>query len=142
MRKILLCVLLFLFLPAMRVEAYEELDKEEIVLLQQIALAEANDQGIGGMSFVMQAILNRIESDDFPDTLEEVVAEEGQFTSYENESYLKYEPTANSKKAFELLELLQNRGQLYFENPNGKEDTWHSRNLEFVFRYEDHVFYK
>lgn len=119
-----------------------DLTAEEEVLIQQIVLAEAENQGIGGMAFVMQVILNRIQSDEFPDTLEEVISQENQFAVYGSGKYLEKEPNENSAKALELLSVLLNRGALYFENPHGKESTWHSRNLEYVFEYEDHVFYK
>lgn len=119
-----------------------DLTAEEQVLIQKIALAEAESQGIGGMAFVMQVMLNRIQSDDFPDTLEEVISQENQFSVYGSGAYLEKEPNENSEKALELLSVLLNRGVLYFENPRDKASTWHSRNLERVFEYEDHVFYK
>ena len=119
-----------------------DLTAEEQVLIQQIALAEAENQGIGGMAFVMQVILNRIQSDKFPDTLEEVISQENQFTVYTGGTYLEKQPNENSEKALELLSVLLNRGALYFENPHGKQSTWHSRNLEYVFTSGDHVFYK
>lgn len=119
-----------------------DLTADEEVLIQKIALAEAENQGIGGMAFVMQVILNRIQSDEFPDTLWDVISQENQFSVYGSGAYLEKEPNENSEKALELLSVLLNRGALYFENPRGKESTWHSRNLEYVFEYEDHVFYK
>lgn len=140
-----------IFTPSLSAQAKEcieyervtcTLTAEEEVLIQQIALAEAENQGIGGMAFVMQVILNRIQSDEFPDTLEEVVSQENQFSVYASGAYIEKEPNDNSKKALELLSVLQNKNALYFENPRGKDDTWHSRNLEYVFEYGDHVFYK
>lgn len=119
-----------------------ELSNEDKVLLQQIAMAEAKDQGIGGMTFVMQTILNRVDSEEFPDTISEVVFEEGQFATVNDDLYKKYEVTENSQKALKLLDVLRNRGQLYFEAPADKTDTWHARNLTYVFEYGDHIFYK
>ena len=119
-----------------------DLTAEEEVLIQKIALAEAENQGIGGMAFVMQVILNRIQSDDFPDTLEEVISQENQFSVYSSGIYQEREPNESSKKALKLLSTLLNRGALYFENSRDKENTWCSRNLEYVFKHEDHVFYK
>lgn len=118
------------------------LTAEEEVLIQKIALAEAENQGIAGMAFVMQVILNRIQSEDFPDTLVGVISQKKQFSAYDSGVYLKKEPNEDSKKALELAPMLLNRGILYFENPHGKESTWHSRNLEYVFKYKEHVFYK
>ena len=142
--KHILILFTFLFLFPCNVQAKElsvvqALSTEEQLLLQQIALAEAESEGVGGMCFVMQVVLNRVESDEFPDTIYEVISEEGQFAAYEKST--GREPTNNSKTALELLNVLQNRGQLYFENDYGKESTWHNRNLTFVFEHFNHKFY-
>ena len=146
MRKYLMIVatmLLVLLIP-MDVHAKEQytLSEEEEVLLQQIAQAEAGNQGIGGMAFVMQTIMNRVYDENFPDTVQEVLEQEGQFATYTSNAYLEYQPNENSGKALWLMDILENRGQLYFENPHGQQSTWHSRNLTKVFEYEDHKFYK
>ena len=119
-----------------------ELSSEDKVLLQQIAMAEAEDQGIGGMAFVMQTIMNRVNDANFPNTVQQVVAQDGQFVVYTNGTYLNYKPNENSRKALWLIDVLENRGQLYFENSHGVESTWHSRNLIKVFEYGVHTFYK
>lgn len=142
--KHILILFTFLFLLPCNVQAKElnvtqSLSQEEQLLLQQIALAEAESEGVGGMCFVMQVVLNRVESDEFPDTIYEVISEEGQFAAYEKST--GREPTNNSRTALELLNILQNRGQLYFENDYGKESTWHQRNLTFVFEHFNHKFY-
>lgn len=142
--KHILILFTFLFLLPCNVQAKElnvtqSLSQEEQLLLQQIALAEAEAEGVGGMCFVMQTVLNRVESDEFPNTIYEVISEEGQFAAYEKS--ITREPTNNSRTALELLNILQNRGQLYFENDYDKESTWHSRNLTFVFEHFNHKFY-
>ena len=114
--------------------------EQESLVLQKIAVAEAGIEGIGGMTFVMQTVINRMESEDFPDTIYGVVSEPGQFSTFKNGSYEKAEPTENSMKALELLKILQNKGQLYFEITS--EDSWQSRNLHRLFTYRNHTFYK
>ena len=114
--------------------------EQESLVLQKIAIAEAGVEGIGGMAFVMQTVLNRVESDEFPDTIYDVVSEYGQFSSFSNGSYQKAQPTENSRKALLLLNALQNQGQLYFEITS--ENSWQSRNLCKVFTYSNHTFYK
>lgn len=114
--------------------------EQESLVLQKIAIAEAGNEGIGGMAFVMQAVLNRVESDEFPDTIYDVVSELGQFSSFSNGSYQKAKPTENSRKALLLLNDLQNKGQLYFEVTT--ENSWQSNNLCKVFTYSNHTFYK
>lgn len=112
----------------------------EILALQKIAIAEAENEGIGGMSFVMQTVINRVNDENFPDTIEEVISQKGQFTTYANGSYAKANPTENSMKAIELLEILENKGQTFFEAKTEKP-TWQSNNLTYVFTYNNHVFY-
>lgn len=144
MKKYILALAVMLALIPMKVDAAEQynVSEEEETLLQQVALAEAGEQGIGGMAFVIQTIMNRVDSGAFPDTIVEVLEQEGQFASYTSGAYLAYESNDNSEKALWLIGILENQGQLYFENPHGKQSTWHSRNLVKVFEYEEHVFYK
>ena len=149
--------LLFLLIPTMDVNAAapptieihtlkKEVEKprttfteQESLVLQKIAIAEAQSEGIGGMAFVMQTILNRVESDKFPNTIYDVVSQQGQFTTFSNGMYENAKPTENSKKALELLNLLQNKGELYFEVTTN--DSWQSNNLTYVFTYCNHTFY-
>ena len=114
--------------------------EQESLVLQKIAVAEAGLEGIGGMAFVMQTVINRMESKDFPNTIYDVISESGEFSTFSNGLYEKAEPTENSKKALELLKILQNQGQLYFEITT--EDSWQSMNLERIFTYRNHTFYK
>lgn len=114
--------------------------EQESLVLQKIAIAEAGIEGIGGMTFVMQTVINRMESEDFPDTIYDVISEPGQFSTFSNGSYEKAETTENSKKALELLKVLGNQGQLYFEITS--EDSWQYRNLHRLFTYRNHTFYK
>ena len=117
-----------------------EFTEEESLVLQKIAIAEAKSEGIGGMAFVMQTVLNRVESPDFPDTIYDVVSQNKQFTTFTNGMYDKAQPTENSQKALDLLNILQNQGQLYFEVTC--DNSWQSRNLTYVFVFKNHTFYK
>lgn len=121
-----------------------EFTEEENLVLQKIAIAEAQTEGIGGMAFVMQTVLNRVNSPDFPDTIYDVVSQYNnsvyQFTTFANGMYDKAQPTENSQKALDLLNILQNQGQLYFEVTCN--NSWQSRNLTYVFVFKNHTFYK
>lgn len=55
--------------------------QEEQKLLMKIAQAEAGNQGEEGMWLVMSVVMNRVESADYPDTIEEVIFQESQFSS-------------------------------------------------------------
>lgn len=110
---------------------------QEILELQQIALAEAEVQGIGGMAFVMQVVLNRVNDERFPDTIHDVINQPGQFSTVN--VYKSLVPTDNSEKAIDLLEVLNNQGALYFEvNTN---ESWQSTHLTYLFSCDNHNFY-
>ena len=91
----------------------------------------------------MSTFLVYIQSDEFPGTIEEVVFQRGQFTpTAEGGRYWTTEPDGECYEALELIESGwdESRGALYFESCDG--DTWHSRNLEKIFEYGNHKFYK
>jgi N-acetylmuramoyl-L-alanine amidase len=144
-KALLFAAILCLFnLDPLTVHAAEvnSFTEEEQLLLQQIALAEAEDQGIEGMALVMQVIVNRVESDAFPDTIYEVISQRKQFATYESGVYSEKQATEESLQALALLEQLPASEALYFENDHGRSNTWHSRNLQLLFTYKDHKFYK
>ena len=83
MRKMLIGVTLFIiFLIVLTVstEAHEY-TPEEIVLIATVAQSEAGNQTELGRRLVIDCILNRVETDGFPDTVSGVILQRGQFTS-------------------------------------------------------------
>lgn len=90
---------------------FSEEDRE---LLLRVMMCEAGNQGEIGAAHVGRVILNRVESDAFPDTVRGVIYQPGQFTTA---SYLyRYEPNADCYAALELLERGwdETGGALYF----------------------------
>lgn len=70
-----------------RIEASKRktsLTGEEIQLLQKVVSAEARGESSETQYTVACVVLNRIESDIFPDTLAEVIVQSGQFACVEN----------------------------------------------------------
>lgn len=55
---------------------------EEMVLLQQIIWAEANNQRFEGQKAVCEVIFNRLQSPAWPDTIEGVLSQRGQFATW------------------------------------------------------------
>ena len=53
---------------------------DELKLLALVTLAEAEGESEKGKRLVMDTILNRVESESFPNTIEEVVYQESQFS--------------------------------------------------------------
>ena len=106
-------------------------------------MAEAEGESTEGKALVMLVVLNRVWSDGFPDSIQDVIYEEGQFTPVSNGRFDRVEPDEDCHAAMQLITTGQwdeSRGALYFESGGG--DTWHSRNLEFLFQHSGHYFYK
>ena len=112
-------------------------------MLCKIAMAEAESEGVEGKALVMLVVLNRVWSEEFPDTIEEVIFQKNQFSPVANGRYDEVEP---DKECYEALEMIQvehwNESQdaLYFESKS--DSKWHSENLEFLFKHGRHYFYK
>lgn len=81
-----------------------EVSYEDAQCLMKIAQAEAGNQSVDGMALVMQTVLNRVADDDYPDTVYEVIAQDGQFQSYANGRYDKAFPTAECHLALAEVE--------------------------------------
>ena len=117
--------------------------QEEEELLLQIAMAEAEGEPTEGKAMVMMVVLNRTNSDDFPDSIGEVIFQDGQFAVMEeNGRFYTTVPNEDCYRALELVESGwdESNGALYFES--SKTDGWHARNLEFLFAVGEHRFYK
>ncbi len=116
---------------------------EESMMLLKIAMAEAEDQGVTGKALVMNVIKNRLDSEDFPNTIEGVVFQPYQFTPVLDG---RYDAAIPDEECYEALEMVLNywdasNGALYFE-ADWNESLWHKDNLTMLFKYEDMTFYK
>lgn len=60
---------------------YEEITAEERELLARVVYAESNTETLEGQIAVAQVVLNRVCSESFPDTVSEVVFQDGQFST-------------------------------------------------------------
>lgn len=123
-------------------EDENEFSDEEIEMLQKIAIAEAQCDSPDGMAYVIKVVLNRVESEKFPNTIEEVIFQDNpvQFSTVKNGSYSKAIPNKDSMKAYEIAKTYD-IDALYFESTSN-ENSWQSRNLEYLFTYKHHKFYK
>lgn len=114
-------------------------------LLARIAMAEAEGESIEGKAMVIRVVLNRKESSAFPDTIEGVIFEDGQFTPVENGRFERVEPDAECWAALNMVlidEWDESEGALYFEAIYNGEETWHSENLEYIKTVGNHNFYR
>ena len=123
--------------------ASRDWDGDDAERLMKIAMAEAEGEGTVGKALVMLVVLNRVWSDEFPDTIEEVIFQRGQFSvTEEGGRYYTTEPDDECREALYLVNMGwdESQGALYFESC--KSDSWHSRNLEYLFQEGNHRFYR
>ena len=113
---------------------------EEILL--KLAMSEAGGESTEGKALVMLSVVNRVRSDEFPDTVSEVVFQDRQYSPVLDGRYYSTVPDDDCLAALELIEggWDESMGAMYFENAGA--DSWHSRNLEFLFQEGNHKFYK
>lgn len=129
-----------------------DISEQDKYLLAKINECEAGNQNIRTRELVVFVVLNRVKSDKFPDTIEEVIKENHngvyQFSPLiQGGNWYNTEPTEEAYKAVDNVLNSMNSmydysgGALYFESCED-EDNWHSRNLEFLYKSGDIRFYK
>lgn len=116
---------------------------EDEYLLVKIAMAEAEGEDVDGKALVILTVLNRVSSNEFPDTIYDVIYQPSQFSPVGSGRFDAVEP---SDECYQALNMVINgwdesQGALYFESCS-EADNWHSRNLEHLFTHGRHRFYK
>lgn len=117
---------------------------KESYLLARIAMAEAEGCNTQTKTLIIMCVLNRVWSDEFPDTIEEVIFQENQFSPIDNGRWDRVEPNEDCYEAVKVVMEAKydySGGATYFENC-ADEDNWHSRNLEFLYESEGIRSYK
>lgn len=117
---------------------------DDAYLMAKLAMAEAEGESTEGKAMVMMVVLNRVFDPDFPGTISEVVYERRQFSPVWEDDWEDTEPDADCWAALELIESGwdESEGATYFEATYNGEDTWHSRNLEYIKTVGGHNFYR
>ena len=117
---------------------------KESYLLARSAMAEAEGCNTQTKVLIIMCVLNRVWSDEFPDTIEEVIFQENQFSPIDNGRWDRVEPNEDCYEAVKIVMEAKydySGGATYFESC-ADEDNWHSRNLEFLYESEGIRFYK
>lgn len=123
-------------------------DADENYLLAKIAMAEAEGESTEGKALVMLVVLNRVWSDEFPDSIEEVLFQRTssggwQFSPMREGG--RWHTTEPNEDCYAALDLImegwdESDGALYFES--SEDPTWHSEHLEFLYKVGRHKFYR
>ena len=126
-------------------------DKEELEILERIVEAEAGNQDAEGKLLIANVILNRVESEKFPDTVKEVVLqkEKGicQFSPVSSGRIWKVEVSEETSEAVERA--LEGEdisdGALYFaarKHADGEKMRWFDTKLLYLFEHGGHEFFR
>lgn len=114
---------------------------DEAQMLMRIAMAEAEEDGTEGQAMVMAVVLNRVKDDRFPNTIEDVIFQDKQFSPISDGRYYKVNPDVNSHLALAEIEKgnYLDVDALYFENA---VSSWQADNCEYIGTVGHHKFYK
>lgn len=114
--------------------------QEEWDLLAQAVYGEARGESYKGQVAVAAVVLNRVESSEFPNTIEEVIMQRGAFTCVsDGQFYLKPDSTAYLAARDALAGQDPTRGCLYYWNPVTATSQWiWTRSIEM--QIGNHVF--
>lgn len=122
-------------------ETAKRFTEKEKYMLAKIAMAEAEGCRIKAKELVIRTVLSRIESDMFPNTVEEVIFQKNQFTPISDGRWNKVEPNEECWQALEnVLSSSESKDILFFESCKG--DSWHNKNLKLVCEEDGMRFYK
>lgn len=122
-------------------ETAERFTEKEKYMLAKIAMAEAEGCRIKAKELVIRTVLSRIESDMFPNTVEEVIFQKNQFTPISDGRWNKVEPNEECWQALEnVLSSSESKDILFFESCKG--DSWHNKNLKLVCEEDGMRFYR
>lgn len=109
--------------------------------LMKIAVVEDNTD-IKSQANIMLVILNRVESSEFPDSIEEVIKQKGQFSTVTNGSYAKAEPDLNSHLALCMIEKGEIQSDALFFEASWAKGTWQSSHKTYLFSAGGTRYYK
>ena len=116
-----------------------EFSIEEAQLLLKVAQAEAGNQGEDGMWLVMSVVLNRRDSEQFPDTIKDVIYQKSQFSTVSNGAINKVEISPECHMALSRIE----KGEIAPEviGFETKDSNTLDEYFKCVFGYRNHKFY-
>ena len=142
-------------LPGYEVETEVVVEtNEEIVLsesdyntLLRIVQAESGGCDIVGKILVANVILNRVDSDEFPNSIHGVVYQKSQFSPVIDGSINRCKVSDETREAVEraLNGEDPSEGALYFMNRSksaSKNVRWFDTKLSFLFKHGEHEFFK
>lgn len=121
--------------------------KKEIEILERIVEAEATGGDVKSKTLVANVVLNRVKHKNFPNSIEGVVFQKKQFSPIRDGRYYSVSVTKSTKEAVERAIDGEDysEGALYFaarKRANKKSMRWFDKNLDNLFAYGGHEFFR
>lgn len=124
---------------------------DDVGMLERITQAEASGEDMVGKILIVNVILNRVASNEFPDTIKNVIFQHDgndyQFSPVKSGRYWKVKISDETKQA--VRRALEgedySQGALYFmsrKRARKKSAKWFDESLELLFEHGEHEFFK
>lgn len=128
-------------LPKGNLESRMDVSREEIILLARIINGEARGESFRGKVAVGAVIINRVESDSFPNSIREVILQRNQFSCL-LDGQANFYPQKSSIDAARaaLLGYDPTYGSLFFYNPKVATNVQWISTRPVVASIGDHIF--
>lgn len=128
-------------------EVFSGYSESDYNVLLRIVQAEAGNCDLKGRILVANVILNRVEDDEFPDTITDVVYERHQFSPVQDGSIKRCRVTDQTREAVDraLAGEDYSEGALYFMNRKTaakKNVRWFDNHLDYLFKHGSHEFFR
>lgn len=105
-------------------DSFETITFEEFDMISQIIMAEAEGEDWEAQWYIACVILNRVESNLFPDSIEEVIFQEKQFSCVWNGRYDRVIPNDSCMEALQYaLDTERIPNDVYYFTSNGYLDN-------------------
>ena len=115
---------------------------DDLFWLSRVIHRESGNQPMEGRMAVGNVVLNRVADPVFPDTVEGVLAQKNQFSTYKSGVLAATDPSKSSTIAAKLVMdggvVEETRGALYFDSGI---NSWAARNKELIATIGGHKFY-
>ena len=115
---------------------------DDLFWLSRVIQRESGNQPMEGKMAVGNVVLNRVADPVFPDTVEGVLAQKNQFSTYKSGVLAATEPSEESTIAAKLVMdggvVEETFGALFFDSG---VNSWAARNKRLIATFGDHNFY-
>lgn len=104
-----------------------QISSKDKKLLARLVHAEAKGESFAGKVAVAEVVLNRVENEEFPDTVKEVIYEKNAFEPVQNGSINESADKESHQAVEEALEMEKEESDvelLYFYNPETATSDW------------------